>query len=195
DPELEIDLSVVTSALRQDDELLENLASLLERKDHEMRMIAAGMPPYRHIYTYGEKIGSFTIREDFVDDLRSLARDAVSERLNSEDSAVRIKIAADIKCMVALLAMLMAPSAFHNEVVRLRVLLRIKHTFEGAVSEREGRQRVLQFLRRRLPALYPNLAPEVRASIEAESRQIIGLKEGVEVEEEKEDNIKRVYRA
>jgi len=194
DPEADIDLSVVTSALRQDDELLDQLATLLERKDHEMRMLAAGMPPYRHIYTHGSKIGSWTVREDYVDELRSLTREEVSERLNSEDAQVRLKTAADIKCMVALLAMLMYPSAFHNEVVRLRVVLRMRHLFDGAASEREGRGRVQQFLRRRLPSLYPDLPADIRNSVEQEAQEITGGKEGAG-EEEEEDNTRRVYRA
>ena len=159
-----------------------------------MRMLGAGMPPCRHLYTHGSKIGSWTIREEFVEELRSLEREQVSERLNSEDDQVRLKTAADIKCMVALLAMLMAPSAFHNEVVRLRVLLRIRLLFEGAASEREGRSRVQQFLRRRLPSLYPNLPSAVRNSIDQEAQEITG-KGGGEEEEEEEDNTRRVYRA
>ena len=193
DPEADIDLSVVTSALRQDDDLLEQLGTLLERKDHEMRMLAAGMPPYRHIFAHGSKIGTWTVREDYVDELRSLTREEVSERLNSEDGDVRLKTAADVKCMVALLAMLMYPSAFHNEVVHLRVLLRLRRIFEGANSEREGRSRVQQFLRRRLPSLYPDLSAERRASIAQEAQEITGGK-GAE-EEEEEDNTRRVYRA
>ena len=194
DPEAGIDLSVVTSALREDDELLEQLATLLERKDHETRMLAAGMPPYRHIYTHGSKIGSWTVREDYVDELRNLTREEVSERLNSEDDQVRVKAAADVKCMVALLAMLMFSSAFHNEVVRLRVLLRMRRIFEGSTNEHEGRNRVQQFLRRRLASVYPDLPPEILNSIEQEAQEITEGKGG-ENEGEDEDNARRVYRA
>lgn len=194
DPEADIDLSVVTSALREDDDLLEQLGTLLERKDHEMRMLAAGMPPYRHIFTHGSKIGTWTIREDYVDELRTLTREELSERLNSDDGDVRLKAAADVKCMVALLAMLMYPSAFHHEVVHLRVLLRLRHIFEGASSEREGRSRVQQFLRRRLPSLYPDMTAEMRSTIEQEAQEITGGSGGDE-EEEEEDKGRRVYRA
>jgi len=46
----DVNLSIVTHTLSEDDALLEQLGLLMERKDPEMRMIAANMPPYRHIY-------------------------------------------------------------------------------------------------------------------------------------------------
>ena len=156
-------------------------------------MLAAKLPPFRHIYTPGEKIGSFTIEESFVDDLNNLEREEVSARLNSEDGEVRLKTAADIKCMVALLGMFIEPTAFHREVVRLRIMLRIERMFKGGMDEREGRQRVQQFVGRRMKRLYPNLSDEDRARIEKEARDLIGGKEADGAEAEEEDN-KRVYR-
>jgi hypothetical protein len=53
---------------------------------------------------------------------------------------------------------------------------------------------VQQYLRRRLPSLYPDLPNEIRNSIETEAQEITGAKGDTE-EEEEEDNTRRVYRA
>ena len=188
-----VNLSVVTKTLEEDDELLDALGILMERKDHEMRMMAANMPPYRHIYTPGQSIGKFTVTEDFVGDLRELQRDDLSERLNSVDADDRLKAAADIKCMVALLSMLLNnTTAFHKEVRRLRIILRMRHLFDGSVDEKEGRNRVQQFLRRRLNSLYPDLSREERAAIDEAGQGIMDAHGSGDDDEE--DKTKRVYR-
>ncbi len=116
----DVNLSIVTHTLSEDDALLEQLGLLMERKDPEMRMIAANLPPYRHIYTPDQTIGKFTVDAKFVDDLRELSHEELSERPNSEDTEVGVKAAADIKCMVALLTNLLnSTSAFHKELRRL----------------------------------------------------------------------------
>ena len=187
-----IDLSVVTSTLEKDDDLLENLGLMMERKDHEMRMLAADMPPYRHIYS-GEKLGKYTVGESFVGDLREVEREELSEKLNSEDSDVRLKAAGDIKSMLALLnAFMKVDLPFHHEVRRLRIILRMKNLYNGAMDEKDGRNRVQQFLRRRLNNLYPDLTREEKAAIEAAGNSICEVSGGDD--EEGGDRAKRVYR-
>lgn len=156
-------------------------------------MLAAKLPPFRHIYTLGDTIGSFTIAEGFVDDLTNLERTAVSAQLNSENGEVRLKMAADIKSMVALLAMLLEPTAFHREVLRLRIMLRIERLYRGAMEEREGRSRVQQFIGRRMMRLYPELTDADRARIEEDSRALIDGKKAADGEAEEEGS-QRVYR-
>lgn len=161
-----IDLSGVKVTLEKDDSLLENLGLIMERKDHEMRMLAADMPPYRHIYR-GEKLDKYSVGESFVGDLRKVEREELSEKLNSEDGDVRLKAAADIKSMLALLnAFMKVDLPFHHEVRRLSIILRMKNLFSGAIDEKDGRKRVQQFLRRRLNTLYPDLTGEEKAAIE-----------------------------
>jgi hypothetical protein len=152
----DVNLGIVTKTLEEDDDLIDELGT---RKDREMRMMAANMPPYRHIYTPDQKIGKFSVDASFVDDLRESSREELLDRLNSEDTNERIKAAADIKCMVALMTTLMkARTPFHKEVRRLRM----KRPFSGSVDERDGRNRLQQFLRRRLATLYPDLTKEER---------------------------------
>jgi hypothetical protein len=191
----DIDLSRVTEALEDDDELVDNLGTLMERKDHEIRMLAANMPPYRHIHSVGEKIGTWIIEDSFVDDLRAIEREELSDRLNSEDGEVRLNTAAGLKCMVALLSLLMRNSPFHREVRRLRIMVRIRRTYNGAADDRDGCNKVQQFLRRRLMNLYPDLTREEKAEIEASGTAFLDEMAGRGGPEEVEDASKRVYRA
>ena len=193
--EADVDLSRVTSALQDDDELIENLGTLMERKDHEVRMLAANMPPYRHIHSPGETIGKWLIEEEFVADLRSVERDELSDRVNSDDGELRLKTAAGLKCMVALIGLLMKETPFHKEIRRLRIMLRIRRTYNNAADDRDGRNKVQQFLRRRLMNLYPNLSREEKAAIEASGQAFLDEMAGRGGPEEEVDASKRVYRA
>lgn len=188
----DVELAAVTKALEEDDELVENLGVLMERKDHGIRMLVANMPPFRHVCGPGEKIGTWVIEAQFVKDLRNLSLDEVSAKLNADDTATQVRAAADIKCMVALLNLLMRPTAMHVEIRRLRIHLRIRRTLEGGADERDGRNKVQQFLKRRLHNLYPDLTREERAGIEEWSNNLLAGRG--EAEEEGEDRSKRVYR-
>ena len=192
DEDSKVILSVVTSTLNEDEDLLEEIGMLMERKDLEMRMMAANMPPYKLIYTPGQVISKFTIQETFVDDLRKLSREDLSDRLNSEDAEKRTRAAADIKCMVALLTgLLKNTTPFHKEVRRLRIVLRMKRLFNDSGGEKEGRGRVQQFLRRRLHTLYPDLSRDERVEIDSIGNKIM---EGRGDEKDDADNAKRIYR-
>ena len=191
----DVDLKRITEALKDDDELVDNLGTLMERKDHEIRMLAANMPPYRHIHSAGEKIGTWIIEESFVDDLRGIEREELSDRLNSEDGEIRLKTAAGLKCLVALLSLLIRDTPFHREVRRLRIMVRIRRTYNSAADERDGRNKVQQFLRRRLMNLYPDLTKEEKAAIEASGTAFLDEMAGRGGPQEVEDASKRVYRA
>jgi hypothetical protein len=78
-------------------------------------------------------------------------------------------------------------------VRRLRMVLRLKRLFNGSVDERDGRNRVQQFLKRRLHNLYPDLTKEERGEIEALGQNIMEGR-GSGDDEEGGDKAKRVYR-
>ena len=71
----DVNLSIVTKTLEENGELLDELGILMERKDHEMRMMAANMPPYRHVYTPDQAIGKFSVTESFIADMREMSRE------------------------------------------------------------------------------------------------------------------------
>ena len=58
----DIDLSPVIKPLEEDQELLNSAIQIVERKDQEVRMISANMPPYRCITSDNEKVGNMMSR-------------------------------------------------------------------------------------------------------------------------------------
>ena len=188
----EIDLSAATEELEKDEETLETMNRLMERKEHEARMISANLPPYRYVTGQG-KIGNLVIEEDFVEELRSLTRDGLSDRLNASEPEVRVKPAADIRCMVALVQQLVAPSPFHRAVRNLHIRQIITQTYRSSAGK-AGRSKVQHYVKQRMPRLYPDIEPEEQAQIEAESQRIM---EEIDKEREGGDNKNelRVYRA
>ena len=108
--------------LLEDREMLRLVIDIMDRKDHEIRMISVCLPPYSYIVKRGnERIGNLTIEEDFVDDLRELKADDMSDKLHSDDPMVRIRPAADIRCLVAILNHLIKATPWRKEVRMLRV--------------------------------------------------------------------------
>ena len=97
--------SQAVSELLEDSELASGVIEVMDRKDHEIRMISVCLPPYSHIVTRGaERIENLVIEEEFVDDLRKLSGDEISERLNSAEPGVRVRPAADMKCLIAIIS-------------------------------------------------------------------------------------------
>ena len=108
--------------LLEDREILRLVIDIMDRKDREIRMISVCLPPYSYIVKRGnERIGNLTIEEDFVDDLRELKADDMSEKLHSDDPMVRVRPAADIRCLVAILNHLIKATPWRKEVRMLRV--------------------------------------------------------------------------
>lgn len=66
-----------------DKNLLNDLVDIMVRKDPEIRLLDVRLPPYNAILQRSlENIDNLTIEEEFVDELRTLSRDGMSERLN-----------------------------------------------------------------------------------------------------------------
>ena len=118
--DMEVDFNAVAKPLEEDEGLLDSAVLLVERKDQEVRMIAANMPPYRQVAGDNEAIGNMVIEENFMDDLRSMSDDELSDLLNSEDGHVRVRTAAEIRCLLALIAYVTRESRFHREVAESR---------------------------------------------------------------------------
>jgi|APSaa5957512622_1039677.scaffolds.fasta_scaffold34741_2 hypothetical protein len=191
DPNL--DLSAATDELEGAEDTLESLNRLMERKEHEARMISANLPPYRHVTGQG-KIGNLVIEEDFIDELRSLTREGLSDRLNAPEPEVRVKPAAEIRCMVALIQQLIAPSPFHRAVRNLHIRQIITQTYRSSAPGKAGKNKVQHYVKQRMPRLYPDIDTEEQAQIEAESQKIM---DAIDKEREGGDNKNelRVYRA
>lgn len=189
----EVLLDPLIAELDKDDDLLESAIKLLERRDHEARMLSANLPPYRYVTGQG-KIGNWLIEEDFIDDLRSLDREALSQQLNSADKNERVRPAAAVRCLVALVNQLINSTPLHLAVVRLHIRKTVARLYSSMPQSKNGRQKVGHYLKQRVPRLYPDLSAEDKELIQKESEEIMA---GIEAEREAgggEKDQMRVYR-
>ncbi len=179
--------------LDADEALLEGAMKMLERRDHEVRMLAANLPPYRHVTGQG-KIGNWLIEESFIDELRAMDREQMSQQFNSDDPDERVRLAAGVRCLIALINQLVAPTPLHIAVVRLHIGKTVARLYSSMPQAKNGRQKVSHYLKQRIPRLYPDLNAEQREDIDKESEEIMA---SIEAEREEGGDAKdemRVYR-
>jgi hypothetical protein len=188
----EADMSPLIEELDQDEELLEQVSKIMERRDHETRMISANLPPYRYITGQG-KIGNLMIEEEFIDELRNLEQEELSARLNAAEAEVRVKPAANMRCLVALINQAIDPTPFHLAVLRLQIRKTISHLYRSVSDSKTGRHKVTHFLSQRLHRLYPNMSREDRTAIEKESQEIMAAIDAERKKDERKEEM-RVYR-
>ena len=158
-------------------------------------MIAANMPPYRKVAGDNEAIGNMVIEESFMDDLRSMSDQELSDLLNSEEGQVRVRPAAEIRCLLALIAYVIGETRFHREVRRVKIMNTVKRIYGDASDGKSGRHNVQHFLKRRMPKMYPRMEAEERSKLEGQSATVIDQLEGKGGgDNEGRDGGKRVYR-
>ena len=87
------EISAVRRELADDAGLLKKVVDVMERQDHEIRMILVRRSPYKSIVKPGvEKIANMTIEESFLDELRHLEVDDISESMNSDIQEARHQV-------------------------------------------------------------------------------------------------------
>jgi len=189
----EVLLDPLIDELDKNDDLLESTIKLLERRDHEARMLSANLPPYRYVTGQG-RIGNWLIEESFIDELRSLQREELSQQLNSADQNERVRPAAAVRCLVALVNQLINSTPLHMGVIRLHIRKTVARLYSSIPQGKNGRQKVGHYLKQRMPRLYPDLTAEDQELIHKESEEIMA---NIEAEREAgggEDDQMRVYR-
>jgi hypothetical protein len=193
--DMEVDFNAVIKPLEEDEDLLESAVLLIERKDQEVRMIAANMPPYRKVAGDHENIGNLVIEESFMDDLRSMSDEELSDLLNAEDGQVRVRTAAEMRCILALIAHVTGEVRFHREVRRIKIMNTVRRIYGDASDGKSGRHNVQHFLKRRMPKMYPKMEAEERSALEGRSAAVIDELEGKGGgDSEGREGGKRVYR-
>jgi hypothetical protein len=161
-------------ALMDDAPLLESLIDVMERKDQEIRMISVRLPPYNAIASRGlEKIGNMVIDEQFISELRQLDEEEVSKRLNSTDKAVRVRPAADMRCLISLVDHLTKRTPFRKEVRMLRVNHTLEDFFRNTSDLSQARHQAESFLNRRLRRLFPDMSADESNEIKQRGAEMI----------------------
>jgi hypothetical protein len=161
-------------SLMDDGPLLESLIDIMERKDQEIRMISVRLPPYNSIASRGlEKIGNMMIGEEFLRDLRQLDEEEISQRLNSMDKAVRVRPAAEMRCLISLVDHLTKRTPFRKEMRMLRVNHTLEDFFRNTSDLDQARHQAESFLNRRLRRLFPDLSVDESNEIKMRGAEMI----------------------
>lgn len=171
----QFDPTEVTNILIADFDQLKLLSGIMDRQDGEVRMLVAGLPPYGQVLRKGQdqRIERLTVEQGFVDQLRRLPREEMASRLNAADKMVRVRAAADMLCMVALINRLVKPTPFRKEIRLLKINMIIEEFYKNAEDLASARGKAQKFLKSRLRIIYPDITPEEYQEIEEKSAAII----------------------
>ena len=168
------EMDLATEELVADTELLSEVVEIMDRKDQEIRMISVCLPPYSHIaQRAGGQIGNLVIEEEFVDQLRELDADEMSDRLNSEDPEVRVRPAADMKCLIAIINYLIKPTPWRKQMRLLKIQQTIEEFYRSTDNLEEARKQAETFLSRRLRRTFKDLTADERSTMEERGAGII----------------------
>lgn len=174
----------VIEELIDDEPLLQKLIDLADRKDHEIRMMSVRLPPYNYVMSRGmEKIGNMTIEVGFIDQLRHLSSVQISEQLNSPEPEVRVRPAADMRCLITLVDHATKRTRFRKEVRMLRLKQSIEEFYRSTTDVQEARHQAQQFLKRSLRRLFPDMPREEAMELREEGAALIDAVEKKILEE------------
>lgn len=159
------DLQPLLDELENDPELTDNLLALADRCDQEISMIALRLMPYGPLLTARDHC---TVEEGFVEELRSLEREDISERLNSPSETVRTRPTTQIIGLLQLIDHTTRPTPFSQELRIFKICSQLDELHRTASAE-QGYAELERFLKRRLHYLHPDLT---RYEIKAAERHI-----------------------
>ena len=159
--------------LLEDRDLLHKIISIMDRKDQEIRMISVGLPPYSYVVQRNARIGNLIIEEDFLEDLRQVTADEMSDRLHSEDPMTRVRPAADMRCLIAIISHLFKPTAWRKDVRLLRVQDTIEQFYYDTEDIGEARKLAESFLNRRLRRMFRDLTGDEKQEMEQRGAKMI----------------------
>ncbi len=156
------------------DSLLKKVCDISARTDQEIRMLSVRFPPYSHVMKRGlEKIGNMIIEQEFIDDLRDLSLDGMSERLNSDDPTTRIRPAADIRCFVSLVDHVVKRTRFRKELRMMKIAQTIEEFFRSTTDVAEARKQAENFIERRMRRMFPDLSTDEGSEINQRKESMI----------------------
>ena len=151
--------------LSADEALLDGVADMMDRRDHEIRMIAVSLPPYGEVARKGrEPITNMLIEEGFVDELREVEPEAMSERLNDPDT--RGAAAASMQCLIALVVNVLKPTPLRKEVRLLKIQRVLEEFFYESSDMDAARSQAADLIKRRLRNMYPDFSVDERGALQ-----------------------------
>lgn len=179
-------LAEIIRELSDDERLLEGIMAIVDRNDQEIRMMSVRLPPYNYIMSRGlEKIGNMTIEETFLEELRELDSEVISDRLHSIDAAERVQPAADMRCLISLVDHVTKRTRFRKEIRMLRLGQSIEEFYRSTSDLNEARHQAENFMKRRLRRLFPDMPTEEAVELRQQSAEIISAIEQKILQERK----------
>lgn len=189
------DRTPLMSALMRTPGFLDLAVATMERKDPEIRLLSARLPPYAVLAP--DKLGpagQMRIEESFVDDLRRLSASEYEHKLQSQDRAERTRAAEDIRSLIHLLDRLIEATPFRRKVrlmIANRVLQACGSEIEAiyrngrVIAAARGKAQVL--LRNRLEKVFVNASPEEEAAVRRRSQGLLlGMEQKMAAEAEQD---------
>jgi hypothetical protein len=171
----QFDPTEVSNLLIADFDQLKLLSGIMDRQDGEVRMLVAGLPPYSQVIRKGQdqRIERLTVEQEFIEQLRQLPREEMANRLNAPDKVTRVRSAADMLCLIALINRLVKPTPFRKEIRLLKINMIIEEFYKDTEDLNAARGKAQKFLKSRLRIIYPDITPEEYQEIEEKSAAII----------------------
>ena len=116
------DRTLLMTTLVQTRGLLDLALGAIQRRDLELHLLAARLPPYDSITPHElEAVVPLAIEESFVDDLRSTTVEKFAERLYADDPDERTRARDDLHGLIQLIDHVTEPTPFRRKVRLLAV--------------------------------------------------------------------------
>ncbi|MFA6111864.1 MAG: hypothetical protein WDA75_24140 [Candidatus Latescibacterota bacterium] len=170
------DLMELVEELNGAKELMQQLLEVMDRRDHEIRMMSVRLPPYNYVVKRGvEKIPRMTIGLDFLDLLRHQTVAQFSDLLHSTDPQVRVRPAADMRCLVSLIDHATKRTRFRKELRMLKISQCIEEFYRETTNIEEARRQAENFLQRRLRRLFKDMPGDELNEIRRRGGELIQM--------------------
>jgi hypothetical protein len=167
-------LGPVVEALMLDPDVLRLLIDMMDRKEAEVRMIAARLPPYSLIVKRDQgRLKRVAIDEDFITQIREMSSEDLSSLLHSGDRKQRARPAAALTSLTVLINRLIKATPIRKELRMLKINLIIEEFYHATNDVEQARQRAQEFLSSRLKILYPDLSPEDTEELQRRGEEIV----------------------
>ena len=167
-------LGPVVEALMLDSAALRPLIDLMDRKDAEVRMIAARLPPYSVIVKRDQgRVERVALEGEFIDELRHTSATELTAQLHSSDRKQRARPAAAMLSLTVLINRLIKPTPFRKELRMLKINLIIEEFYHATEDVEQARQRATDFMRGRLRSLYPDMSREETEELQRRGAELV----------------------
>ena len=183
-------LGEIVMALFEDVDTLKLLIDLMDKKDAEVRMIGARLPPYSHIVRRDQgRVERVAVTAEFVDQLRQQTPEDIATVLHSGDKRERARPAAAMITMTVLLGRLIKPTPIRKEIRMLKVNLIIEEFYRSSDNIEHARTQAQEFLNTRLKSLYPDMSSEESQAMQEQGQKMLEAVEQKIVAERKASGV------